>query len=727
MYFIIRNCSVRNAGAGIYDAGIRLENSSNGTLFKNNCSNNGGSGIRLYNNCYNNTIINNTANNNAYLGIGIYGIDGNPSSLCVDNIVENNIANDNDLHGIVVAYYCQNTTIVDNECSFNGQYGIFLDLSCRYNYIINNTANNNGVTGGYAGIYLSDRCDENNITGNTANDNTQFGIYLYDHCDNNNISENTINGNEDYGIYLYSNCDDNVNKSNTINRNTVGIFLRQSDTNTISENTLIDNELCIYELYSFGNIIENNDCSPSTLQEPIFIDDSLTGPGAHNWTWAKSQSWCSGSGTDWDPYIIENHKISGFGTEKGIEILNSNISFIIQDCLIYNSNTGIYLYNVNNSRLINNNCSNIDLGINLDDSNNNTLSGNTVNNNGDSGISIEDDSNNNTISGNTANDNIYYGIKIEASNNNTFSENILYNNTIGVYIDNSDDNSIYENFFLKNGKHAEDYGTDNKWNSTSIGNYWDNWTSPDVSPNDGIVDLPYNISGSAGSKDYLPIAEDGAPSITINSPTSSDVFGVTAPSFDVIITDDYLDSMWYTIDGGINNYTFIENGIINQSAWNAMSNGAVTLTFYASDIFSNIGIAEVSVIKDTTDPIIIIHSPTDGEVFGNNAPLFNITVTENNLDVMWYSFDGGVSTYVITNNTVFNQTAWAALTEGDVTITFYARDLAGNEASEAVTVVKTAAGLDPGIIIIIVVVSVAGGVALAAVIYIYIKKRASPK
>ncbi|GAH01461.1 unnamed protein product, partial [marine sediment metagenome] len=206
---------------------------------------------------------------------------------------------------------------------------------------------------------------------------------------------------------------------------------------------------------------------------------------------------------------------------------------------------------------------------------------------------------------------------------------------------------------------------------------------------------------------------------------SSDIFGVTAPSFDVTITDDYLDSMWYTIDGGINNYTFIENGIINQPAWNAKPEGTITLTFYASDIPRNIGIDEVSVVKDVTAPIIVIHSPTDGEEFDTQAPLFNITVTEINLDVMEYSFDGGVTTYVFTNNTVFNQTAWAALTEGDVSITFYARDLAGNEASEAVTVVKTAAGLDPGIIITIVVVSIAGGVAVAAVIYIYIKKRSA--
>jgi uncharacterized protein Usg len=337
---------------------------------------------------------------------------------------------------------------------------------------------------------------------------------------------------------------------------------------------------------------------------------------------------------------------------------------------------------------------------------------------------------------------------------------------------------------------------------------------------DGIVDAPYNISRSPLIQDYLPIAEDGAPSITINSPTSSDVFGATAPSFDVTITDDYLDEMWYTLDGGSHNYTFSENELINQAAWDAMPEGSITLTFYASDIPRNIasevviitkdfevpvvqitsptqgnvfgvsapsfdvtitddyldsmwytldgglhnytftvngsieqpawnavsdgavilkfyandtlghvGSAEVSVVKDTTAPIIVINSPTDGEEFGTQAPLFNITVTDDHLDSIWYSFDGGVTTFAITDNTVFNQTVWTALLEGDVTITFYANDTLGHEASEAVTVVKSipSGGVDPTIIIVIVVVSIAGGVAVAAVIYIYLKKRASPE
>ena len=461
-----------------------------------------------------------------------------------------------------------------------------------------------------------------------------------------------------------------------------------------------------------------------------------------NWTWAVRQPWCY---NDNGVYVIEDLTIdaSTSPTGNGIYIKNSkNEYFIIRNCTVYSAQNiidieaGIKLKDVNNGTLTKNNFSNnLCHGINLlNDCNNNTISGNTVNNNNQQGIRLSYNYDYNNITGNTLNDN-RGGIYLSGTSYNPCFWNQITNNIIidnqdyGIFlIQDCDNNSIYKNFFLENGIHAIDSGSDNKWNSTTIGNYWDNWTSPDTSPLDGIVDNPYiYIYGIAGSMDYLPIAEDGAPMIAINSPSSGSVFGVSAPSFNVRVTDDYLASMWYTIDGGLHNYTFTTNSTVNQTAWDAMDNGAITLRFYANDTLGHIGSAGVNIIKDTVAPVIIINSPAEGETFGNTAPLFNITITEDNLDSIWYSFDGGLTTYTIINSGTFDQTAWTALSQGNVTITFYARDLAGNEASEAVTIVKIAAGLDPGIIITIVVVSISGGVAVAAVIFIYLKKRASPK
>jgi len=135
----------------------------------------------------------------------------------------------------------------------------------------------------------------------------------------------------------------------------------------------------------------------------------------------------------------------------------------------------------------------------------------------------------------------------------------------------------------------------------------------------------------------LPIAEDGAPRITINSPSAGNRFGSTAPSFNVEIIGVYVYEMWCTIDGGLHNYSFTENGMINQAAWEALS-------------------------------------------------------------------------------------------EGNVTITFYASDLVGNEAFEEVIVTKSIStgGLDPGVIAIIVVVSIGGGLVVIGAAYMYLKKRKAP-
>ncbi len=279
----------------------------------------------------------------------------------------------------------------------------------------------------------------------------------------------------------------------------------------------------------------------------------------------------------------------------------------------------------------------------------------------------------------------------EESLNNNVTRNIIRDNgQNGIYLTSlTIDNLIWKNIFLRNGKHAVDDGSNNNWNITTIGNYWDNHTGPDSTPNDGIVDVPYNISGPVGSADYLPIAEDGTPQIMINSPSGGNAFSSGAPSFDVIITDDYLDSMWYSIDGGLTNYTFTANGTVYQTAWDAIDDGALILTFYASDLPGNIGTEGVSIIKDTTAPIININSPNPGDIFGNDAPFFNVTVIDPNLDSVWLELDGLIYELSIPIIGTINQTAWAALPGGSYTITINANDTLGYSTSKAVTITKS--------------------------------------
>ena len=584
VYFIIRNCTIYNAvGISSLDAGIRLHNTERGTLYNNTCSNNMNYGISLYFYSNNNTISENVVINNQKIGLYL-------SLQCSNNkITKNNFIN-NTFGGLTLWNNCGYNNITENTVCENDDDGIYLDQSSDNNTISGNTlignergigissSDNNTITDNtvieslLGGIFLegSLSSSENNIImKNTVSDNYQHGIQLQNNCFFNNITGNTINDNDLLGIYLKSTSDNNTIKNNTINRNELGIGLVESDFNKVSENILQDNNWCILEVDCIGNNISNNDCTTPTVHEPFVIDGIATGVGAHNWTWAINQGLCIGAGTKEVPYVIENLIVSGFGIKYGIEIRNSDVYFIIQNCEIYNSYAaGIFFNNISNGQLIENNCSfnlgsgillfkdcinntvahnvamnNYGNGINLyDKCDFNDILWNIANNNDNDGIYIGDRCDNNTISHNEASNNDGTGIhlegegRLESSYNNTFLENTVISNIYGIRLEadchfnkisgnmirrnnigillediGCSNNSIYKNFFLENDIHAEDYGIDNKWNSTTIGNYWDNHTGPDDNK-DGIVDIPYTyIGGTAGSIDYLPIAEQRAP------------------------------------------------------------------------------------------------------------------------------------------------------------------------------------------------------------------------
>ncbi|MFX1392879.1 MAG: nitrous oxide reductase family maturation protein NosD [Promethearchaeota archaeon] len=128
------------------------------------------------------------------------------------------------------------------------------------------------------------------------------------------------------------------------------------------------------------------------------------------------------------------------GSGSGILVNNSDVYFIIRNCTIYNSRenledpgAGISLLNVNNSIIINNNCSKNEYGIALVDSNYNLISNNIVCNI-NSGIILQGSSKN-TVTKNSIFNCTLYGIcAMYSSDNNLISENIVKNCSDGVII-----------------------------------------------------------------------------------------------------------------------------------------------------------------------------------------------------------------------------------------------------------------------------------------------------
>ena len=136
--------------------------------------------------------------------------------------------------------------------------------------------------------------------------------------------------------------------------------------------------------------------SPSTVRATLTTHDPIYIEGNDNFTPANGV--VAGSGTENDPYIIENWDINAENA-NGIEIRNTTAYFIIRNCLVENggySHDGIYLGNVINGKIENCTCYNDYSGIRLDSSSNNTLVNNSCSNDED-GIRLDSSSYNTLI------------------------------------------------------------------------------------------------------------------------------------------------------------------------------------------------------------------------------------------------------------------------------------------------------------------------------------------
>ncbi|MFX1497560.1 MAG: hypothetical protein ACFFBH_08550 [Promethearchaeota archaeon] len=187
------------------------------------------------------------------------------------------------------------------------------------------------------------------------------------------------------------------------------------------------------------------------------------------------------------------------------------------------------------------------------------------------------------------------------------------------------------------------------------------------------------------------------PQVSIVSPTAGQYFS-DPPSFILSITATNLVSSWYTLNGGTD-IQFIETtGTINFTAWNSLPDGPVTIRFYARDIVDQEDFDEVTIMKDTISPVVMINSPIAGQQFTGLPPSYNITVVESNLDQIWYTLDDGFINITISQLIgSIDSAVWNNAPYGAITIRFYASDHAGNIQYREVEVIKNAPEVPPGI------------------------------
>jgi parallel beta-helix repeat protein len=267
----ITGFTLQNTATG-YSA-IRIEVSANNNI-TDNIIKNTYYGIRLQNS-HNNTIVRNQALNNSYTAIYLFLSTGNTISNC---------SFANNVHAGVFLFNSNNNH-VHNNTFLNSRFGISLtdsDSNVMYDNKVSgsesgirvtgsskNLIYDNKVSGSEAGILLSDS-DKNTVTNNTLSSNIDNGILL-ESANSNFLLNNTAQDNENVGVNL-SSSSNNTLLFNHVSHNQYGIQLLNSDNCTINENKVFNNSWGILLSTSGGNSLWHNNVRGS--QQGIHIDHS---------------------------------------------------------------------------------------------------------------------------------------------------------------------------------------------------------------------------------------------------------------------------------------------------------------------------------------------------------------------------------------------------------------------------------------------------------------------
>ncbi|MFX0100454.1 MAG: right-handed parallel beta-helix repeat-containing protein [Candidatus Hodarchaeota archaeon] len=210
----------------------------------------------------------------------------------------------------------------------------------------------------------------------------------------------------------------------------------------------------------------------------------------------------------------------------------------------------------------------------------------------------------------------------------------------------------------------------------------------------GTINMRFCFNDSTGfvAFDDLILQKDIlGPFISIPGMNASSLFGWIAPNLSLSIFDGNFNSAWYSLDNGTTNYSTSQNGgQINQSAWmNTITNGSIVIRVYSNDTLSNVNYTSVMVCIDIENPVIEIKGPFSGWS-GGESPIYDIVITEPNLDTIWYTLDGGQTNYTISSfGGRISEIAWDSCQNGIITLRFYVMDDAGNIGFEEVLIEKT--------------------------------------
>ncbi|MHA1803599.1 MAG: hypothetical protein ACTSU4_03570, partial [Promethearchaeota archaeon] len=185
--------------------------------------------------------------------------------------------------------------------------------------------------------------------------------------------------------------------------------------------------------------------------------------------------------------------------------------------------------------------------------------------------------------------------------------------------------------------------------------------------------------------------------MNILSPPPFEIFGENPPFFVLDVRIENLSKIWYTIENNLLTYPFIENGTINEPAWNTLDNGSIYITFHVNDTQGNQDDETIIINKNLSPPLINIINPADEKIHGQIAPHCEVEINSSlanaYLEDAWYVLDDGIHirgpVYFENSSDIFiSQNIWEEMNDGLINITFFANDSLGNLGTKMLKIYK---------------------------------------
>ena len=548
--------------------------------------------------------------------------------------------------GIYIANITSRYFKVQDWHIFNSSSGVALTIkNVNTPFLVTNLTINNVMNG----VIINKTADNSAVRKVTLNnigmDGIQVGNSTRFYIENNNVNNATHAIKTFYCTrsFVRNNVLTDGQGSISVHAFVSGVAIIRTTWTTVSNNSFSDINVAIHPQWAYNNTIELNRIVHCA--EGIYLDQSSVYNVVQTNSIKNMTERAIALNFDATQNTVAFNTITNcsWGGIYSARSVRANI----HDNLITLTGIGIDMTtHSNNAQIVNNRIEGSIIGITLIQSNLTTVTGNHVANstllaipiprpellgaNG-AGIILRD-TNGNTVVNNYFYQNPGYGIRANNCTTSSFDLNLMSGNHGATTVYNAAHVQAYDN------------RTTNSWNTGSLGNYWNDRTTPDANGN-SIVDVPYAIDGVGSRSDNFPLA---FPVGMVNNLQGS--AGLL-----------YASLTWqkenYSASGPLTNYEVKRNGthlafvaptILKYNDTTVGSGQSYTYSVIARNLNGQSGARNKSLtIPLLNVPLVNITSPLDGALL--NSATVNVT---------WVGFGSG---FAITGYTYkLNNGAWTS-------------------------------------------------------------------